>query len=63
MPNGARLYYEVAGEGHPLALVHGFTLDTRMWDAQFEMFAQHYRVIRYDLPTDSMRLSWAFLLT
>ena len=47
--NGARLYYEVAGEGHPLVLVHGFSLDTRMWDAQFEMLAQHYRVIHYDL--------------
>jgi len=47
--NGTRLYYEVAGSGHPLVLIHGFTLDTRMWDAQFEMFAQYYRVIRYDV--------------
>ncbi len=47
--NGTRLYYEVAGEGQPLVLVHGFSLDTRMWDAQFELLAQHYRVIRYDL--------------
>jgi pimeloyl-ACP methyl ester carboxylesterase len=47
--NGTRLYYEVAGEGQPLVLVHGFTLDTRMWDAQFEPLAHHYRVIRYDL--------------
>lgn len=47
--NGTRLYYEVAGSGHPLVLVHGFTLDTRMWDAQFEVFAQHYQTIRYDL--------------
>jgi 3-oxoadipate enol-lactonase len=47
--NGTRLYYEVAGEGRPLVLVHGFTLDTRMWDAQFETLAQHYQVIRYDL--------------
>ena len=47
--NGTRLYYELAGSGHPLVLIHGFTLDTRMWDAQFEMFAQYYRVIRYDV--------------
>lgn len=46
--NGTRLYYEVAGSGHPLVLIHGFTLDTRMWDEQFEAFAQRYRVIRYD---------------
>ena len=47
--NGTRLYFEMAGSGHPLVLIHGFTLDTRMWDDQFEVFAQHYQVIRYDL--------------
>jgi pimeloyl-ACP methyl ester carboxylesterase len=29
--------------------VHGFSLDTRMWDDQFEHLAQDYHVIRYDL--------------
>ena len=47
--NGTRLYYELAGEGHPLLLIHGFTLDTRMWDDQFDAFAQRYQVIRYDV--------------
>ncbi len=47
--NGTRLYYEVAGSGHPLVLIHGFTLDTRMWDDQFEAFAESYEVIRYDM--------------
>jgi pimeloyl-ACP methyl ester carboxylesterase len=47
--NGTRFYYEVAGSGHPLVLVHGFSLDTRMWDAQFEVFAERYKVIRYDI--------------
>ena len=47
--NGTRLYYEVAGEGEPLALIHGFSLDTRMWDDQFEAFARSYKVIRYDI--------------
>ncbi len=47
--NGTRLYYEMAGSGHPLVLVHGFTLDTRMWDDQFEVFAEHYQVLRYDV--------------
>jgi 3-oxoadipate enol-lactonase len=46
--NGTRLYYEVAGAGHPLVLLHGFSLDTRMWDDQFAAFAQRYRVVRYD---------------
>lgn len=46
--NGTRLYYEVAGDGPPVALVHGFTLDTRMWDDQFLPLAERYRVVRYD---------------
>lgn len=46
--NGTRLYYEVAGSGEPVVLVHAFTLDTRMWDGQFEVLAREFRVIRYD---------------
>ena len=46
--NGGRLYYEVAGEGHPLALLHAGIADSRMWDDQFEEFAKQYRVVRYD---------------
>lgn len=47
--NGTRLYYEAAGAGHPLVLIHGYTLDSRMWDDQFDTLSQKYRVIRYDL--------------
>ena len=46
--NGARLYYEIAGEGPPLVLVHAGLADGRMWDEQFQEFAKHYRVLRYD---------------
>ena len=44
-----KLYYEIAGEGEPLVFVHGFTLDTRMWDDQWDVFAEKYRVVRYDV--------------
>lgn len=46
--NGAQLYYEIAGNGPALVLIHGFLLDRRMWDDQFVPFAEHYRVVRYD---------------
>ncbi|EFH85149.1 alpha/beta fold hydrolase [Ktedonobacter racemifer] len=46
--NGTTLYYEVAGAGHPFILIHGHLLDRRSWDDQFAVFAQRYRVIRYD---------------
>jgi pimeloyl-ACP methyl ester carboxylesterase len=43
-----KFYYETAGEGHALVLVHAGITDRRMWDDQFHAFARHYRVIRYD---------------
>jgi pimeloyl-ACP methyl ester carboxylesterase len=46
--NGAQLYFEVAGAGHPLVMLHGHLLDSGQWDDQFERFAQRYRVVRYD---------------
>ncbi|HET8846318.1 MAG TPA: alpha/beta hydrolase [Ktedonobacteraceae bacterium] len=47
--NDAPIYYEVLGEGKVLVLLHAGVADCRMWDEQFETFAEHYRVIRYDL--------------
>ena len=46
--NGS-LYYEEAGQGEPIIFVHGHSLDHRMWDEQFSVFAKKYHVIRYDL--------------
>ncbi len=45
---GASLYYEVAGAGHPLILLHEGFADSRMFDDQIAAFAARYRVIRYD---------------
>lgn len=47
--NGTDIYYEIAGSGHPLTLVHAGICDSRMWDEQFTHFAEHYQVIRYDM--------------
>jgi pimeloyl-ACP methyl ester carboxylesterase len=47
--NDARIYYEVAGRDAPLVFVHGYALDCRMWDDQFDDFADRYRVVRYDI--------------
>ncbi len=43
------LYYEIAGEGQPLVLIHGGLVNSGLWNDQFEVFAQHCRVLRYDV--------------
>jgi pimeloyl-ACP methyl ester carboxylesterase len=47
VPRG-EVYYEVAGAGEPVVLIHGGFGDRRMWDDQFEVLARDYRVLRYD---------------
>src|SRR5437588_5664174 len=47
--NGAKLYYEVAGAGHPLVLLHEGIAHSRMYDDQLNAFAQRYRVVRFDI--------------
>jgi pimeloyl-ACP methyl ester carboxylesterase len=46
--HGGRLYYEIVGEGPVLVLAHAGIADRRMWDDQFLVFAQHFRVLRFD---------------
>ncbi|MER7399382.1 alpha/beta fold hydrolase [Streptomyces sp. NPDC000151] len=46
---GGELYYEAAGAGPAVVLLHEGMLDLTMWDEQFEWLARSgYRVIRYD---------------
>jgi pimeloyl-ACP methyl ester carboxylesterase len=46
--NGTRLYFEAAGSGQAVVLIHGFSLDASMWDDQFSALAVRRRAIRYD---------------
>jgi 3-oxoadipate enol-lactonase len=49
VPVGAgQLYYERAGEGFPVVLIHGALWDRRIWEPQLEPFASEHDVIRYD---------------
>jgi pimeloyl-ACP methyl ester carboxylesterase len=47
--NGASIHYEIVGEGYPLILIHAGIADSRLWQHQVSEFAQHYKVVRYDL--------------
>jgi pimeloyl-ACP methyl ester carboxylesterase len=46
--NGTRLYYEAAGRGPPVVLLHAGNLDRRVWDARFPPLAREHRVVRCD---------------
>jgi pimeloyl-ACP methyl ester carboxylesterase len=46
--NGARIYYESAGEGDPVVLLHAGVANSGMWDEVFTALASTHRVIRYD---------------
>lgn len=43
------LYYEVAGDGPPLLLLHGLGSSSADWALQIPVFAARYRVIALDL--------------
>lgn len=47
--NRASLWYEVAGSGAPVILIHGNLVDASWWDDQFQALAADFRVFRYDL--------------
>ncbi|HEX5746151.1 MAG TPA: alpha/beta fold hydrolase [Archangium sp.] len=46
--NGARLHYELQGDGFPVVLLHGGLLDLRLWDGQVGPLARHFTTLRYD---------------
>lgn len=46
---GAKVYYQVEGEGEALVLIHAGVADSRMWDGMVATLAEQFRVIRYDL--------------
>jgi pimeloyl-ACP methyl ester carboxylesterase len=46
--NGGRIYYEAAGRGPAVIMIHDGILHRETWDAQFTEFAGNHRVIRWD---------------
>lgn len=47
--DGAKIHYEVSGEGYPLVLVHANPFDRRLWLYQAAHFSTFFKVINVDL--------------
>ena len=47
--DNARIYYETAGQGLPLVMIHAGVADSRQWNNEFAFFSQNYHVLRYDM--------------
>lgn len=45
---GGELYFEIAGQGPPVVLIHAGVSTHEMWDEQWGLFTQRYRVVKYD---------------
>ena len=45
----AQIYYETAGTGLPLVMIHAGVADSRQWNNEFAFFSQDHQVLRYDL--------------
>lgn len=49
--DGVKISFDVVGEGEPtLVLIHGWSNNRTIWDAQVSYFSQKYKVVNIDLP-------------
>ena len=46
--DNAEIYYEDAGQGTPLVMLHAGIAHNAMWEPQFEHFSKTHRVVRFD---------------
>jgi 3-oxoadipate enol-lactonase len=49
--DGGKLFYETAGKGENIVLLHDGMVDREIWDEQFPVLAKNYKVVRYDRRT------------
>jgi pimeloyl-ACP methyl ester carboxylesterase len=47
--DNAKIYYEIAGKGMPLVMIHAGVADSRQWNNEFTDFSRSYQVVRYDM--------------
>ncbi|MCP3476484.1 alpha/beta hydrolase [Bradyrhizobium sp. CCGUVB1N3] len=63
---GVKLYFEEAGDGHPIIFLHELGSDSRQWETQVRYFSRSYRCITFnargyapsDAPRDPALYGW-----
>lgn len=63
---GVKLYFEEAGDGHPIIFLHELGSDSREWESQVRYFSRAYRCITFnargyapsDIPDDPTLYGW-----
>ena len=45
----AQIYYQLAGTGQPLIMIHAGVADSRQWGNEFAYFLKHFQVLNYDM--------------
>jgi pimeloyl-ACP methyl ester carboxylesterase len=48
-PDGGSIHVLEKGQGRPLVLIHGITLQARIWAPQFHLMADRYRILAMDV--------------
>lgn len=48
--NGLSVAYRMNGKGPALVLLHGFTIDSRVWNSQIDSLSEKFTVIAWDAP-------------
>lgn len=47
--NAGEIYYETYGKGNPIVLIHGFGMDSRVWEKQIAELSKTNQVVVYDM--------------
>jgi len=45
----AQIYYQLAGTGQPLIMIHAGVADSRQWNNEFSAFSRNFQVLSYDM--------------
>jgi pimeloyl-ACP methyl ester carboxylesterase len=55
--SGGTIRYREAGEGKPIVFVHGYLVDSRLWDGVVDVLSDRYRCLAPDWPLGAQQVA------